>query len=107
MPMSRPALIAWIEERRMDRFADDVVAAERERQVADAAADLHARAARLDDACRLDEIDGVVVVLFEAGGDREDVRIEDDVERIESRLDRRAAGRRAGRFPPCAAIVSA
>ena len=32
-----------IEERRVDRLADDVVAAERERQVADAAADLHAR----------------------------------------------------------------
>ena len=33
------------QERRVDRLADDVVAAERERQVADAAADLHARAA--------------------------------------------------------------
>ena len=34
-----------IQERRVNRLADDVVAAERERQVADAAADLHARAA--------------------------------------------------------------
>ena len=32
-----------VQERRVDRLADDVVAAERERQVADAAADLHAR----------------------------------------------------------------
>ena len=32
-----------IEERRVNRLAHDVVAAERERQVADAAADLHAR----------------------------------------------------------------
>ena len=38
------------QERGVDRLADDVVAAERERQVADAAADLHARARRLDDA---------------------------------------------------------
>ena len=33
----------------------------------------------VDPAGRLDEIDGVVVVLLDAGGDREDVRIEDDV----------------------------
>ena len=37
-----------VQKRRVDRLADDVVAAERERQVADAAADLHARAGRLD-----------------------------------------------------------
>ena len=41
---------------------------------------------RLDDARRLDEVDGVVVVLLEAGGDGEDVRIEDDVGRIEAGL---------------------
>ena len=34
-----------IEKRRVNRLADDVVAAEGERQVADAAADLHARTA--------------------------------------------------------------
>ena len=28
---------------------------------------------------RLDEVDRVVVVLLDAGGDREDVRVEDDV----------------------------
>ena len=54
------------EERRVDRLADHVVAAERERQVADAAADLHAGAGGLDDPGRLDEVDGVVVVLLEA-----------------------------------------
>ena len=75
-----------VEERRVHRLAHDVVAAERERQVADAAADLHARARRLDDARRLDEVDRVVVVLLEAGGDREDVRIEDDVGRVEAGL---------------------
>ena len=32
-----------IQKRRVHRFADDIVAAERERQIADAAADLHAR----------------------------------------------------------------
>jgi hypothetical protein len=34
----------------------------------------------------LDEVDGVVVVLFDAGGDGEDVRVEDDVLGRESRL---------------------
>ena len=74
------------QERRVHRLAHDVVAAERERQVADAAADLHARAGRLDDAGRLDEVDRVVVVLLEPGGDRQDVGVEDDVGGIELRL---------------------
>ncbi len=74
------------QKRRVDGFADDVIAAERKRQVADPAADLHAWARRLDDARGLDEVDGVVVVLFEPGGDGEDVGIEDDVGRIEAGL---------------------
>ena len=37
------------------------------------------RQVRLDPARRLDEIDAVVVVLLDAGGDGEDVRVEDDV----------------------------
>ncbi len=74
-----------IEERGVNRFAHDVVPAERERQVADAAADLDARTAGLDEARGFDEIDGVGVVLLETGGDREDVGIENDVGRIEPR----------------------
>ena len=72
------------QERRVDGLAHHVVAAEREREVADAAADLHARAGCLDDRRRLDEILRVVVVFFEAGRDREDVRIENDVGRIDA-----------------------
>ena len=45
----------------------------------DAAADLGVRQVRLDPARRVDEVDGVVVVLLDAGGDGEDVGIEDDV----------------------------
>ena len=70
----------------MNRFADDVVAAERERQIADAAADLHARTLFLDDPRRLDEVHRVVVVLLEPGRDGEDVGVEDDVGRIEVQL---------------------
>ena len=67
----------------MDRFAHHVVAAERERQVTDAAADLDART-HLFDACRgFHEVLGVVVVLLEPCRNRENVRIEDDVGRID------------------------
>ena len=40
----------------------------------------------LDDRRRFDEVLGVVVVLFEAGRDREDVRVENDVRRIDAGL---------------------
>jgi hypothetical protein len=68
----------------VDRLANDIVAAERKRQIADAAADFDARTGGFDDRRRFDVIDGVLVVLFEAGGDRKNVRIENDVARIES-----------------------
>jgi hypothetical protein len=70
----------------MNRLADDVVAAERERKVAHAAADLHAGTRRLDGFGRLDEVDRVLVVFLEACRNRQDVRVEDDVEGIETGL---------------------
>ncbi len=79
-----PGLDGVEEEGRVDGLAHHVVAAEGERQVADAAADLHARTRRLDPARRLDEVDGVVVVFLEPGGDGQDVRVEDDVERVDA-----------------------
>ena len=75
-----------IEERRVNRLAHVIVAAERERQVAHPAADLHARTGRLDDPRRLDEVDRVVVVFFEAGRDGQNVRVENDVGRRDVRL---------------------
>ena len=63
----------------MHRLADLVVAAEAERDVRDAAADLGVRQVGLDPPRGVDEVDRVVVVLLHAGGDGEDVRIEDDV----------------------------
>ncbi len=67
------------QERRVHRLAHDVVAAEGERQVGDAAAGAGARAALLDQRQRVDERLGVAVVLGDAGGDGEHVRVEDDV----------------------------
>ncbi len=59
--------------------AHNVVAAERERQVAHAAADLNAGAALLDLAGGLEEGHGVAVMLLDARGDGKDVGVEDDV----------------------------
>ena len=68
-----------IKKRGVHGFANFVVAAEAERNIRDAAAHLCMRQIGLDPARRVDEVDGVVVVLLHASGDREDVRIEDDV----------------------------
>ena len=70
----------------MHRLADDVVAAERERQVADAAADVDAGAGGADLAHRLDVVHRVGGVLLEAGRDRQDVGVEDDVGRLDAGL---------------------
>src|SRR3546814_5151152 len=63
----------------MDRLAHHLVAAERERDVGDAAGDVAVGQGPADNLRRLDEVDGIVVVFLHAGGDGEDVGIEDDV----------------------------
>ncbi len=68
-----------IKKDRVDRLAHMVIAAKTEADVADAAADLGVGQVVLDPARGLDEIHRVIVVLFDAGGDREDVGVEDDV----------------------------
>ena len=82
-----------VEEDRVDRLADDLVAAEREGEVRDAAGDLGARAALLDPRNGVDERLGEVGVLLHARGDGEDVRVEDDVLGLEADLvDEQAVG---------------
>ena len=63
----------------MHRLAHGVVPAEGEREVAHAAAHEGVGELALDRAARLDVGDRVAVVLRHAGGDGEDVRIEDDL----------------------------
>jgi hypothetical protein len=80
----------------MHRLAHRLVAAERERQVGDAAGNMRVRQVGADPARRLDEIDAVIIVLFEPRGDRKDIGIEDDVLRRSRPVDQ-DVGRRACR----------
>ncbi len=70
----------------MDRAADEVVAAERERDVADAAADAAEREAPVQLGDGPDEVGGVVVVPGNAGRHGEHVRVQHDVLLGEPRL---------------------
>ena len=67
----------------MHGLAHRLVAAERERQVRHAAGDMRVRQVFSDPARRLDEVEAVIVVLLDSGGDRENIGIEDDVFRRE------------------------
>ncbi len=68
-----------IQKRRMHRLANVVVAAKTERNVGDPAAHFRVRQVGLDPARGVDVVDRVVVVLLHAGGNGEDIGIEDDV----------------------------
>ena len=68
-----------IEEHRMHRLAHPLIAAKGEGEVRHAARHMHVRQLGLDAARGIDIGAGVVVMLLDAGGDGEDVRIEDDV----------------------------
>ena len=73
-----------VEKRGVHGLAHGLVAAEGEGDIADAARETRQRETRVQLAHGFDEGDAVVVVLLDAGGDGEDVRIEDDVSRIET-----------------------
>ena len=75
-----------VEEGGVHGLAHHVVPAEGEREVADAAAHLRAGAGLLDGARGLDVVEGIAVVLGEPGGHGQDVRVEDDVVRLDARL---------------------
>ena len=75
----QPGPLGVVQEDRVDRLADPVVAAERERHVRHAAGRARAGQLGLEPPHGLDERDGVGVVLLDAGRDGEDVGVEDDV----------------------------
>jgi hypothetical protein len=91
-----------VQEHRMDGLAHGVVAAERERDVGDAAGNMAIGETFFHLARGLDEIHRVVVVLLDTGGDGEDVGIEDDVFRREVELTRQQFVGALNRSRPCA-----
>ena len=68
-----------VQKRGMHRFTHHIVAAEREGDIADSAADLGQRQVLLDPPRRFNEIDRIVVMLLESRRDGQDVRIENNV----------------------------
>ena len=85
-----------VQERGVDRAAHGLVPAEGEAQVGDAAAHVDARTAALDLTGGFDERLGVVVVLLEPGGDRQDVGVDDDVAGVEAGFGGEQADRALG-----------
>src|ERR687898_802166 len=81
-----PGVYGVIEEDGVYRLAHRVIAAEREGDVRDAARGLGVGEGLGDLTHRLDKVHAVVVVLLDAGGDGEDIRVEDDVLRREVHL---------------------
>jgi hypothetical protein len=96
-----------VEEHRVDRPAHRLVAAEAERDVRHPARHPGVRATLLDDPRRLDEVDGVVVVLLDPGRHGEDVGVEDDVFRREADLVDQDVVGASRRSRPCGRQVSA
>ena len=84
-----------VEEDRMHRAAHRLVATEREAEVRKAAGKVDVRAARFDLAARLDEVQRVAAMLLDAGSDREDIGIEDDVLGWKTLADQQVVGARA------------
>lgn len=68
-----------VEEGRVHCFAHGVVSSEREGDVRDTAGDLGEGEVFFDPAGGVDEVESVVVVLFDSGGDGEDVGVKNDV----------------------------
>ena len=77
-----------IQKRGVHRFAHHVLAAERKRNVADAAAHFRIRKLGLDLPRGFDEIDGVIVVLFDARRHGQNIRIKNNFFRSNAGLFR-------------------
>ena len=70
----------------MHRLSHRLVAAERERQIGNAARYVHMRQRLADNARAFDECDAVAIMLLDPGRNREHIRIEDDILRREADL---------------------
>ena len=73
------SLDGMVEKHGVDRLANRIIAPEAEAHIRDPTRHLGARQVLLDPACGLDEVDRIVVVFFDAGGDGEDIGIKNNV----------------------------
>ena len=89
--MSRPAAIAWYRNAEWIARRTGSFPRNEKLRFDTPPLTLHAGAAPLDLAGRLDERLRVLVVLLEPGRDRQDVRVDDDVGRVVAGLVRSAA----------------
>src|ERR1043165_1965749 len=83
-PHVEPGLDRVIEKDGVDRFAHGVIAAKAERDVANAPRGLGLRISALQLADRIEKLDRVVGMFLHARPNRHDVRVENDVGRIET-----------------------
>src|ERR1051326_194138 len=90
----QPGVDGMVEKRRVHRLAHALVAAERERDVADAAGGVRARVLAPQLAHVLDEADAVVRLYLHAGGDGENRGVEDDVALVEALVEEDLGGAR-------------
>ena len=74
-----PSLDAVVKEGGIDGFANDIVSAKTETDIADAARYLGSRTLFLDSFCSFKKVDRVVVMFFHARGDGQNVRVKDNV----------------------------
>ncbi len=87
------SLDRMVEEGRVHRLTDGIIPTEGEGDITESSARLGTRKRCLDLTHRLNEVNGVVVVFLNAGRNREDIGIENDVLRIESNLvDKKSVG---------------
>ena len=70
----------------MHGLAHRLIAAERERNIRDTARHMRTRQLIANALCRLDEINGIIIMLFNAGGDGENIRIENNIFRRKTDL---------------------
>ena len=68
----------------MHGFTDIIISAERERQVAHSATHMCSRKIPADPSCRLDEVNGIIVMLFYSRGYSQNIGIEDNILRTEA-----------------------
>ena len=78
-----PGLDGVIQKHRVNCFADNIIATKREGHIAYTTANEHTRQRFFNLPCCFDEITSIIIVFFDAGGHRKNIRIENNIGGIE------------------------